>query len=330
MIRSFDTPIGTTVAASSSLHRRPMAMQYANTYTHSFNHQQDKHHHRHRDLPLKYLRSIIFFNMLIRSSIISASSGLNSFVKKFAIRSFDTPIGTTVAASSYLHRRPMAMQYANTYTHRRVRGVATLVNRGYLTMWRILHLELGVNSYIRPAGGYVLQTELNEPVSESFAEGDSDQPVYSTKESIRTGILSKRWRHLWPQLPNLVFEYNVNDDDRIFKFYSSVEKMDTLQINAPYIESLTIKGDFDLKAILLLNVSSVIQAQLDYSNTKALYAMEIHEHHQMNEELFKGLILSVSHVKELKVGKSCLEVLASLKSKGFICPSNMNVFEEID
>nr|GEY96439.1 hypothetical protein [Tanacetum cinerariifolium] len=132
------------------------------------------------------------------------------------------------------------------------------------------------NSYIRRAGGYVLHTELNEPSSEvnkylvsylsgdqSFTEGDSDQPVYSIKESIRTGTLSKRWRHLWPQLPNLVFEYNVNDEDRI--------------------------------------------SQLDYSNTKALYAMKIHEHHQTNKELFKGLILSVSHFKELKVGKSCLE-----------------------
>nr|GEX95321.1 ubiquitin-activating enzyme E1 1-like isoform X2 [Tanacetum cinerariifolium] len=38
----------------------------------------------------------------------------------------------------------------------------------------------------------------------------------STKESIRTGTHSKRWRHLWPQLPNLVFEYNVNDEDRIY------------------------------------------------------------------------------------------------------------------
>ncbi|GJQ89479.1 F-box/LRR-repeat protein 25-like protein [Tanacetum coccineum] len=294
-----------------------------------------------------------------------------------------------------------------------------------------------------------------------------------TEESIRTGILSKRWRHLWPQLPNLVFEYNVNDEDRICKFYSSVEsilsrygqsqlkkfqlhasytykedvysciryaidlnvqefdinvwnysecagidlpdffftsssfihlklvecyfddyidvicwknlrtlaitfgrfdddlfrsiisgspvletlvldscygfevldisndsvknfvicgyssEMDTLRINAPHIESLTIKGDFDLKAILLLNMSSVIQAQLDYSNTKVFYTMEMHEHHQMNEELFKGLIISLSHVKDLKVGKFCLEVLASLKSKGFICPSNFKVLEEI-
>nr|GEW87976.1 ubiquitin-activating enzyme E1 1-like [Tanacetum cinerariifolium] len=123
--------------------------------------------------------------------------------------------------------------------------------------------------------------------------------IDSTKESIRTGTLSKRWRHLWPQIPNLVFEYNVNDGDRIYVIcwknlrtltitfgrfdddlfrriisgsqvletlvlcscygfedldisndsvknfvicgYSS--EMDTLQINAPHIESLTIKVD---------------------------------------------------------------------------------------
>nr|GEY40054.1 hypothetical protein [Tanacetum cinerariifolium] len=121
-----------------------------------------------------------------------------------------------------------------------------------------------------------------------------------------------------------------NDSVKNFFICGYSSEMDTLRINAPHIESLTVKGDFNLKAILLLNVSSVIQAQLDYSNTKVFYAMEMHEHHQMNEELFKGLILSLSHVKELKIRKSCLEVLASLKSKGFICPSNMKVSEEID
>ncbi|GJY24387.1 F-box protein-like protein, partial [Tanacetum coccineum] len=153
-----------------------------------------------------------------------------------------------------------------------------------------------------------------------------------------------------------------NDSVKNFVICGYSSEMDTLRINAPHIESLTIKGDFDSKAILLLNMSSIIQAQLDYSNTKVFYIMEMHEHHQMNEELFKRLILSLSHVKELKVGKSCLEatflllwsidsraersfatcdessaasvanvpVLASLKSKGFICPSNLKVLEEID
>nr|GEY18898.1 hypothetical protein [Tanacetum cinerariifolium] len=192
---------------------------------------------------------------------------------------------------------------------------------------------------------------------QSFAKGDSDEPVCSdyirSPEIIATVILELKslnfpdifdddlFRRIIsgsPVLETLVsfscygFKEldisNVSVKNFVISSYSS--EIDTLQINAPYIESLTIKGDFDLKAILLLNKSSVIQAQLDYSNTKALYAMEIHEHHQMNEELFKRLILSVSHFKELKVGKSCLEVLASLKSKGFICPSNMKVYEEID
>nr|GEW94096.1 F-box/LRR-repeat protein 25-like [Tanacetum cinerariifolium] len=103
-------------------------------------------------------------------------------------------------------------------------------------------------------------------------------------------------------------ELDISDDSvKNFVICGYSSEMDTLRINAPHIESLTIKGDFDLKAILLLNKSSVIQAQLYYSNTKVFYAMEMHEHHQMNEELFKGLILSLLHVKGLKVGKSCLE-----------------------
>ncbi|GKA48426.1 hypothetical protein Tco_0741384 [Tanacetum coccineum] len=106
--------------------------------------------------------------------------------------------------------------------------------------------------------------------------------------------------------------------------------IDTLQINAPHIQSLTIKGDFDLEAILLLNMSSVVQAELDYCNTKNFYNMEMNEYHEMSLELLKGLILSLSHIKELKVGKFCLKVLAGLKANGFICPSNLKVVEEID
>nr|GEW77963.1 hypothetical protein [Tanacetum cinerariifolium] len=70
-----------------------------------------------------------------------------------------------------------------------------------------------------------------------------------------------------------------NDSVKNFVICGYSLEMDTLRINAPHIESLTIKGDFDLKAILLLNTSSVIQAQLDYSNTKVFYAIEMHEHH---------------------------------------------------
>nr|GEX74281.1 hypothetical protein [Tanacetum cinerariifolium]GEZ38188.1 hypothetical protein [Tanacetum cinerariifolium] len=51
-----------------------------------------------------------------------------------------------------------------------------------------------------------------------------------------------------------------NDSVKNFVICGYSSEMDTLRINAPHIESLTIKDDFDLKAILLLNMSSVIQA----------------------------------------------------------------------
>nr|GEV09962.1 hypothetical protein [Tanacetum cinerariifolium] len=391
-----------------------------------------RHHHRHCDPPLKYLRLIIFFNMLIRSSIIPAS-GLHSFVKKFTIRRIvsNVLVGETSGPVKLEEMRRFVLgddlermmaasdiSFTTLYTILNEFCAPLIMDTGQGTSaspmqtcqdgeadfvglrtsgdkilyWleseknsptsdaiscpciKIESGELGENSHIRRAGGYVLHTKLNEPSFEdnkylvsylsgyqSFAEGDSDRPVSNILIIILNVLLvilgpvreplCLRFRHIRfeddlfrriisgsPVLETLVLcscygfeELDIsNDSIKNFVISGYLSEMDTLQINAPHIESLTIKGDFDLKAILLLNMCSVFQAQLDYSNTKALYAMEIHEHHQMNEELFKGLILSLSHVKELKVGKSCLEVLASLKSKGFICPSNIKVLKEID
>lgn len=102
---------------------------------------------------------------------------------------------------------------------------------------------------------------------------------------------------------------------------------DSIKINAPYILSLTIKDYFSLMKLLLENVSSVIKAELDYSNKRY---KGMHEDQEMNEELLEGSILSLSHVKELKIGQLCLKVFARLKAKGFKCPSNLKVLEEID
>ncbi|GKE95090.1 F-box protein-like protein, partial [Tanacetum coccineum] len=43
-----------------------------------------------------------------------------------------------------------------------------------------------------------------------------------TKDAIRTGVLSKRWQHLWPQNPNLNFTHASADVD--FPFLSCVHK----------------------------------------------------------------------------------------------------------
>ncbi|GKC96485.1 hypothetical protein Tco_1161927, partial [Tanacetum coccineum] len=99
----------------------------------------------------------------------------------------------------------------------------------------------------------------------------------------------------------------TNESVKNFLICGGSMDIDTLQINAPHIQLLTIKDDFDLEAILLLNMSSVVQAELDYCNTKNFYNMEMHEYHEMSLELLKVLILSLSHIKELKVGKFCLK-----------------------
>ncbi|GJY09857.1 F-box protein-like protein, partial [Tanacetum coccineum] len=106
--------------------------------------------------------------------------------------------------------------------------------------------------------------------------------------------------------------------------------VDAIIINAPYILSLTIEDHVSLMKLLMLNVSSVIQADLDYSIKRHFQPEEMHKDQEMNEELLKGFILSLSHVKELKIGKLCSKVLARLKAKGFICPSTLKVLEEID
>lgn len=101
----------------------------------------------------------------------------------------------------------------------------------------------------------------------------------------------------------------TNESVKNFVIYGDSMQIDTLQINAPYIKYLRIEGEFDFKKLLLLNVSSVIKAKLDYSNdTFFYYNGEVNEDDPINQELLKGLILSLTHVKELKVGKSCLEV----------------------
>nr|GEW39879.1 hypothetical protein [Tanacetum cinerariifolium] len=100
---------------------------------------------------------------------------------------------------------------------------------------------------------------------------------------------------------------------------------DSIKINAPYILSLTVQDRVSVLKLLLLNVSSVIKAELNYYYKKTYFGPE-----EMHGEMLKGLILSLGHVKELKIRKLCLEALARLKSEGFICPSNLKVLEEID
>ncbi|GKE21388.1 F-box/LRR-repeat protein 25-like protein [Tanacetum coccineum] len=89
-----------------------------------------------------------------------------------------------------------------------------------------------------------------------------------------------------------------------------------VEIYAPHILSLTIKEDLMSSKVVLLNVSSLVEARLDYS-------MGVLSSKAKKEEMLKGHILSLRHVKKLKIGHYCLKTLARLEAKGFTFPSNM-------
>ncbi|GJS78875.1 retrotransposon protein, putative, ty1-copia subclass [Tanacetum coccineum] len=73
-----------------------------------------------------------------------------------------------------------------------------------------------------------------------------------------------------------------------------------VEIYAPHILSLTIKEDLMSSKVVLLNVSSLVEARLDYS-------MGVLSSKAKKEEMLKGHILSLRHVKKLKIGHYCLK-----------------------
>ncbi|KAL4563315.1 hypothetical protein LXL04_027355 [Taraxacum kok-saghyz] len=94
---------------------------------------------------------------------------------------------------------------------------------------------------------------------------------------------------------------------------------DIIEINAPNILSLTIRNPLMLWKLLLVNVSSLLKANLDY------YKIGINEgtRKEAEEEMLKGFILSLLHVTELKIGSFCSKVVSRLEAKGFVFPSNI-------
>ncbi|GJY47259.1 hypothetical protein Tco_0436322 [Tanacetum coccineum] len=89
--------------------------------------------------------------------------------------------------------------------------------------------------------------------------------------------------------------------------FAADDYIDTLEINASYILSLTIEGDMYLKELLLKNVSSLVKADLNYWVS-----------YHFVEEFLRGLLSSLGHVNEIVLGDAnCLQALSRLEAKGF-------------
>ncbi|GKD72959.1 hypothetical protein Tco_1331241 [Tanacetum coccineum] len=97
----------------------------------------------------------------------------------------------------------------------------------------------------------------------------------------------------------------------LFEYYCDVESMedfiDCIKIKAPYISSLTIKGELFLRELVLLNVSSLVEVDLKYSISYSEFVV-------FAEEVFRGLLESLGHVKDITFGDHCLELLSRLRA----------------
>ncbi|CAI9292820.1 unnamed protein product [Lactuca saligna] len=126
-------------------------------------------------------------------------------------------------------------------------------------------------------------------------------------------------------LKNLVLSgyYYFLQDDQYEDEYDHLDNI--MEINAPNILSLTIEGDLWLWDLLLLDVSSLIEANLDYTS-KSLFGEisgNVSAFKEAEEEMLKRFILNLSHVKEFKIGFRCSKVVSWLEAKGFVFPSNI-------
>ncbi|KAL7592114.1 F-box/LRR-repeat protein 25 [Lactuca sativa] len=97
-------------------------------------------------------------------------------------------------------------------------------------------------------------------------------------------------------------------------FYDDLH--DTLEINAPNILSLTIKGDMLLEKLSWPNVFSLVKADLDYRKMRHLCRTS-------KGRKLKRFILNHLYLKELKIGSFCSKVVPHLEAKGFVVPSNI-------
>ncbi|KAL4563361.1 hypothetical protein LXL04_027402 [Taraxacum kok-saghyz] len=89
-----------------------------------------------------------------------------------------------------------------------------------------------------------------------------------------------------------------------------------IKINAPNILSLTIEDYFlYIWNILLLDLSSLVEATIDFLIFGSMTTRK-----EAEEEMVKGFIPNLRHVKELKIGSRCAGVVDRLKAKGFVFP----------
>nr|GEV56854.1 hypothetical protein [Tanacetum cinerariifolium] len=124
----------------------------------------------------------------------------------------------------------------------------------------------------------------------------------------RIDTTSKRFKNL--VLTDCNTEYRRN--------YIGADYIDTFEINAPYMLSLTIKGKMCFENFLLLDVSSLVKADLNYRGNHHFADKLGRRRDDIEDELLRGLLSSLGHVNEIALGNhNCLKALSRLEATGF-------------
>ncbi|XP_075666438.1 putative F-box protein At1g49610 isoform X2 [Castanea sativa] len=93
-----------------------------------------------------------------------------------------------------------------------------------------------------------------------------------------------------------------------------------LEIVAPKIESLEILGNFDRNKCRIKDVSALVEAKLDFHMSMGCRCKK-EDACKEYQDIVRGLLESVHHVKELTVGPWCLMVLSIMSVKHRPFPS---------
>ncbi|KAL7240394.1 hypothetical protein ACSBR2_006111 [Camellia fascicularis] len=177
------------------------------------------------------------------------------------------------------------------------------------------------------------------------------------EDAIKTDVLFKKWQYLWTTLPSLVFRYHlliilagspVLENLELYHFYgltrlhagkASLKKLifrefwdfknpdevgmddernSGLEISAPNLQSLEILGYFGRSNCQLADVSCLVDATLDCDFTP--YYEDRDDGYQWHQNVFRGLLESLAHVKNLTLGAWALQILSTMETNGLCSP----------
>ncbi|GJV58210.1 MOR1-like protein isoform X1 [Tanacetum coccineum] len=169
-------------------------------------------------------------------------------------------------------------------------GVIRWENLEILHLWKVILDEDMIENNLEIL--HLWKVRLDEDMIENIFSGTpclNDLQFEECYGYRRINIISKSL---------VMFKFNTFNwfDEYV---YDADNYIDEIKINTPHLSALTIQDEMCLKKLLLLNVSSLIVAELLYWNVGAFR----HTHKDvLKEKMLKGLLQGLSHVDDITYG----------------------------